>query len=277
MAQKVIAESFDSLYELLYEVNTRPKNEVMKDCDSSHKDDYDFTGTHSYEEAEKLAKYGYTELLPKIREGMKSCSKKIEKKVIKKERCLPKNMPVGYIPNVPNMLLGKPDSMINVIRTPQKVKVIEIIYVMDGNSGTNKELWIKAGAIILEAVKFIERANIRIKLSVCMYFARSGNEIAISTVKIKDFGDKLDLQKVCFPMAHPSMFRRIGFRWIETHPDIKEYGWSSGYGRSLSEDGKELTEYIKTPVHAYSISAHQIKGMDFDVIKVLNHFNCLKK
>lgn len=277
MAQKVIAESFDSLYELLYEVNTRPKNEVMKDCNSSYKNNYDFTGTHSYEEAEKLAKYGYTELLPKIREGMKSCSKKIEKKVIKKERCLPQNMPVGYIPNVPNMLLGRPDSMINVIRTPQKVKVIEIIYIMDGNGGTEKELWIKAGAIILEAVKFIERANIRIKLSVCMYFAGSGNEIAISTVKIKDFGDKLDLQKVCFPMAHPSMFRRIGFRWIETHPDIEENSWSYGYGRSLSEDGKDLTEYIKTPVHSYSISAHQIEKMNFDVVKVLNHFNCLRK
>ena len=78
-------------------------------------------------------------------------------------------------------------------------------------------------------------------------------------------------------MAHPSMFRRIGFRWMETQPDIKEYGWSKGYGRSLSEDGKELTEYIKTPVHAYSISAQQIKKMDFNVVKVLNHFNCLKK
>ena len=277
MAQKVITESFDSLYELLYEVDTRPKNAVMQQENSSHTGDFRFTGSNSYEEAEKLAKYGYTELLPKIREGMKSCSKKIEKKVIKKERCLPKNMPVGYIPNVPNMLLGKPDSMINVIRTPQKVKVIEIIYVMDGNCGTSKDLWIKAGAIILEAIKFIERANIRIKLSVCMYFAKSGNEIAISTVKIKDFGEKLDLQKVCFPMAHPSMFRRIGFRWIETQPDIKEDSWASGYGRSLSEDGKELTEYIKTPARAYSISAFQIEKMDFDVMKVLNHFNCLRK
>lgn len=277
MEKRLITESFDSLYELLYEVDTRPKNAVMQECNSSHKEDFDFTGTHSYEEAEKLAKYGYTELLPKIREGMKSCSKKIEKKVIKKERCLPQNMPVGYIPNVPNMLLGRPDSMINVIRTPQKVKVIEIIYIMDGNCGTDKQLWIDAGAIILEAIKFIERANIRIKLSVCMFFARSGNEVAISTVKIKDFGDKLDLQKVCFPIAHPSMFRRIGFRWIETHPDIEENGWSSGYGRSLSEGGKDLTEYIKTPVHSYSISAHQIKKMNFDVVKVLNHFNCLKK
>lgn len=234
MAQKVITESFDSLYELLYEVDTRPKNAVMQQENSSHTGDFRFTGSNSYEEAEKLAKYGYTELLPKIREGMKSCSKKIEKKVIKKERCLPKNMPVGYIPNVPNMLLGKPDSMINVIRTPQKVKVIEIIYVMDGNCGTSKDLWIKTGAIVLEAIKFIERANIRIKLSVCMYFAKSGNEIAISTVKIKDFGEKLDLQKVCFPIAHPSMFRRIGFRWMETQPDIKEDSWANGYGPNIS-------------------------------------------
>ena len=277
MEIRLITESFDSLYELLYEVDTRPKNAVMQECNSSHKANFDFTGTHSYEEAEKLAKYGYTELLPKIREGMKSCSKKIEKKVIKKECCLPQNMPVGYIPNVPNMLLGRPDSMINVIRTPQKVKVIEIIYIMDGNCDTDKQLWIDTGAIILEAIKFIERANIRIKLSVCMFFARSGNEVAISTVKIKDFGDKLDLQKVCFPMAHPSMFRRIGFRWLETHPDIKEDGWRFGYGRSMSEEGTELTEFIKTPVHSYSISAHQIKNMDFDVVKVLNHFNCLKK
>ena len=277
MSKTKIVESFNSLYELLYEVNTRPKNEVMKFKDSSHTENFEFTGSDSYEEAEELAKFGYTELLPKIREGMKACSKKIEKKVIKKERCLPKNMPVGYIPNVPNMLLGKPDSMINVVRTPQKVKVIEIFYVMDGNSSTKKELWIKAGAIILEAIKFIERANIRIKLSVCMYFAKAGNEIAVSTVKIKDFGEKLDLQKVCFPMAHPSMFRRIGFRWMETQPSIKDNNWNVGYGRSMSEDGEELNDYIKTPVNAYSISAKQIEKMGFDVTKVLNYFNCLNK
>ena len=51
MAQKVITESFDSLYELLYEVDTRPKNAVMRQENSSHTGGFEFTGSNSYEEA----------------------------------------------------------------------------------------------------------------------------------------------------------------------------------------------------------------------------------
>ena len=42
MAQKVITESFDSLYELLYEVDTRPKNAVMQQENSSHTGGFEF-------------------------------------------------------------------------------------------------------------------------------------------------------------------------------------------------------------------------------------------
>lgn len=273
----IIIERFDSLYKLLSTVKSRPNNRAMAEEDSSQSNGYEFTGSNSYEEAENLAKYGYKDILPTIREGMKSSSKKIAKKVLQKQRCLPQNMVVGYIPNIPNTLLGRPDTMINVVRSPQKVKVIEIVYLMDGNCYEDKELWIKAGAIVLEAIKFIERANIRIKLSVCMYFATTGRQTAISTVKIKDFGDKLDLQKVCFPIAHPSMFRRIGFKWIETNPDITDPDWCRGYGHCLSSNGKSLTEYMNLPPNSYSISAQQIKKMNFDVTEVLKHFNCLRK
>lgn len=42
--------------------------------------------------------------------------------------------------------------------------------------------------------------------------AQTGNETTFPTVVIKNYGQRFDLQKVCFPLAHPSMLRRIGFK-----------------------------------------------------------------
>ena len=68
---KIIKEHFKSIHSLLNTLNSRPNNSVMAIEDSSESGSYDFTGSHSYDEAVQLFKDGYVEILPKIMSKMK--------------------------------------------------------------------------------------------------------------------------------------------------------------------------------------------------------------
>ena len=56
------------------------------------------------------------------------------------------------------------------------------------------------------------------------------NEMASFTINVKQHSQKLNLLKLSFPLVHPSMLRRFGFKWLETTPDIKDRTFSKGYG-----------------------------------------------
>lgn len=268
----LIFEEFPNMHTMVEELASRPHNTIMKYENASVTEPKSFTGTSCYKEAESLAKYGYKEILNSLKDSTRINSNKLNKILLPTRKAIPKNMVVGCIPNVPNAILGRPDSMINIIKIPQKVKVMEIIYILSANCCTPKELFERAGPILLSALQFIEKRGIRVKLSVCFYFGECGCENAIGLVKIKDYGERLDLQRVSFPIAHPSILRRLGFRWLETVPNLSDRNWTSGYGRQLVGE-KYLGDFIKLPKNSYVISAQDIESMGFDTIKLLNFLN----
>jgi hypothetical protein len=47
-------------------------------------------------------------------------------------------------------------------------------------------------------------------------------------IKVKDSSQRMNLKQLAFPLAHPSMFRRIVFALIERLEDCKNFG--EGYG-----------------------------------------------
>ena len=55
----------------------------------------------------------------------------------------------------------------------------------------------------------------------------------ICKVKIKGANERLNISKLSFPMVHPSMLRRLFFRFIEVHSEVTE-GFVGGYGRPVS-------------------------------------------
>lgn len=225
---KVIRENFNSIQEMLNILNKRENNNVMRNCFSSQKKDSPgWYGTKSYEEAEELITNGYTEILDEIKAGIKFDASENSKIV-------PENNVFGYIPNVPNAMMNLPKSMIYSKRIPRKINTIDLVYCPCANGEVISKTYVKNGIKVLNVINSLEKNNIRIRLKVAIKCSECGNEVTLATVTLKNFKEKLNLQKICFPIAHSSMQRRFGFKWLETTPELTDHWWSVGYGRTTT-------------------------------------------
>lgn len=273
---KIVKEHFNSISEMMDIFDKRPNNKIMQyENSSSTKGDMHWYGTDSYEEASQLMRTGYTKIIPEIKQGLSKSAKVMSKSFSLMNARRQKNLPVGFIPNVPNAILNLPNSMIDMPIIPQKRKTMSIIYVMAGNCGCEAKMWINAGIALLTAIKIIERMGISVSIDVSFYCGSEEGEMAVGSVCVKHFGQPLDIQKLCFPLAHPSMFRRIGFKFLETTPVITKESFADGYGRgfeSCEREYKKLTETDKI----YVLSGQWIKNHDYKVEEILNYLNFSK-
>lgn len=267
---KIIKEHFDSIHQMLSVIESRKNNEVMSDRESSQTGDKSFTGTKSYSEAKELFQNGYTDILDKIKQGVSGNLKRTE---IRQRRNVQTGV-VGYAPHVPNAILGLPNSMIYTKSAPQKVKAVSIVVGITENCGTEADEFVKSGIAALGVVNALELRGYRVNLKVAFYVAQGGNERAFGTVSVKDYREHLDLQKLCFPLAHPSMFRRFGFKWLETSPEIKDTGWNWGYGSQLHDLAFIKENFLAD--NEYFINLEITKNNDYDSEKIIGYLNIEK-
>ena len=238
---KIVHEHFKNLHELMTTLEKRPNNSIMKDKHESIIGGSGFTGTESYKEAEQLMAHGYTKILPEIKKGMVQANASTSPM----QRRRVTTGVQGYAPHVPNAIQGLPNSMIRTESQMQKVKAVSIVYNMTRNAGTNEREFTKCGIVILSLVNKLELSGCRVNLKIACMTTKSRNELAICTVDVKSYAEHLDLQKLTFPVAHPSMFRRFGFKWLETVPTLTEHGYSMGYGKSVGCDNSSLMDAMK--------------------------------
>lgn len=227
---KCINESFKSIEYLIRSNEVRPNNYVFRNTHDSNANDESFTKTKSYEEAIELMRNGYTDPLEKIRRGVETAYKQInvQKTAVKTDI-------VGYAPCVPNAILGIPKTMINKENAAKKSKVFTIYYSVGGAWSVSADDFIKSGITVLSIINSFETNGYRVALKLVFFNASEGDEKAFAYINVKDYRQPIDLKKLTFPFCHPSMLRRIGFRWIETQPEIKNR-WDCGYG--WSDDSK---------------------------------------
>lgn len=232
--------------------------------------DNDWYGTNNYEEAKNLIIKGFTDILDKLRLGIQKTVEShntpdTSKSYIIEDVC-------GYVPIIPNYLQGLPKSMFHRQSVTRKIKTIHLIYGPSANSGVSPENFIKAGIALLSAIKTIEKSNITIKLD-CMFFASfTEQEAVIGLVQVKDYKDRLDLQKLCFPMAHPSMERRIGFKFLETIPELEDPDFTYGYGSAPNLTN--LKGILKLPKDTVLLTLKLINGqLNNDPCKIIEYIN----
>lgn len=270
MPTRIIKEHFKSIHEMLSVIESRPNNEVMANKHESRDNGKGFTGTRTYNEAKEIFQNGYTDILDKIKSGVSANLKRTE---IRQRRNVQTGV-VGYAPHVPNAILGLPNSMIYTKTAPQKVKAVSIVVCTSENAGTEVEEFIKSGVAALGVVNALELRGYRVNLKVAFYVARCGNERAFGTVSVKDCGEHLDLQKLCFPLAHPSMLRRFGFKWMETQPEIKDHEWAWGYGGQIN-DIKFIRENFLSD-NEYFINLKITRENEYDPEKIIEYLNIEK-
>lgn len=263
--KRVVIEEFNSIDKFIKIINARENNHIMRNEHSSRNEDYSFTKTKSYKEAEELLKFGYEDILPQIQKQM---NKKMKGQI--SQRRMPYNHVVGFAPNVPNAIRGIPQSMINKTVVANKSRTVSIIYSPTGCGHISADEFVKCGVVILNVINNLELNGIRVNLKIANKVSEDNyqqNECCFCCVKVKDYRDHLDLKKLAFPIAHPSFFRRFGFKWLETVPTLTSSKWSSGYGATISI--QKFKEYFPNDK---LIDIRDVRDMNYDVEKIIDSF-----
>lgn len=233
----VISERYDSIDSFLRTTEARTENSVFagrRTC-SSKNDDSSFSMTKSFDEAMGLLRNGWEEPLAEIKAGVDRNFK--SNAVRNKNR--PQTGVVGYAPCVPNAIMGLPNSMIMTEKTPTKVKAVTILFSVSVTAGYGANQILKSGINVLNIVNNLELAGYRVKLDIEFFSSRESGDLCSVRVNVKDWRQPLDLKKLAFPVSHPSMFRRLGFRWLETVPALTNTGYYMGYGSSHFKENYE--------------------------------------
>ena len=229
---------FDSLNEFESYITNTPLNETFRwQKLSSTNGSYSFTQTQSYEEATKLLKDGWSSMAQEITKKLNVIKNQVVNEHVQKILY----DVVGFQASVPRYLQGIPTSMVNKKLVPVKQKVITLDKDISYNASIKTEQIIEASVQTLQLIKKIEAQGIRVNLNL-VWGVAAGDTKEVAKVRLKSANERLNISKLSFPLVHPSMLRRLCFRYLEVAPTVtKSYTW--GYGAPL--DGSQLKTYCK--------------------------------
>ena len=229
---------FDSLNEFESYITNTPLNDTFRwQKLSSTNGSYSFTQTQSYEEATKLLKDGWSSMAHDLTKKLNVIKNQVVNEHVQKILY----DVVGFQASVPRYLQGIPTSMVNKKLVPVKQKVITLDKDISYNASIKTEQIIEASVQTLQLIKKIEAQGIRVNLNL-VWGVAAGDTKEVAKVRLKSANERLNISKLSFPLVHPSMLRRLCFRYLEVAPTVtKSYTW--GYGAPL--DGSQLKTYCK--------------------------------
>lgn len=191
-----------------------------------------FTGTASFEQADNLRRKGDKKSLAMLNEYKIKFDKYIQYN--KGYKMKQRNDIHGFVPIVPNAIIGLPLSMINQSREAKKVKGIDILYNISIRCSTETKDMARKGAIMLSLIDALERKGFRVNLkvgSVCM--KRNTVHGVITTMKRYD--EPLNIRKLAYYLVNPSCLRRTFFKLKESISELTDVT-NSGYGTNSKFD-----------------------------------------
>ena len=215
---------------------------------------YNFTGTHSLEEAKKFMKKGDRGSYDMVIK-MKKLTDSLFRYDIAPRR---KNVlsVEGYQPHVPNAIKGLPNSMFNTKTVNTDKKVIDVFYnssISWDNSSNNLAF---RGALLLSAMQTLESRGYSVNLYVGKISYDSSTRTNVGyIVNIKRSLDRLNVFKTAFYIVNPSFLRRISFRISEVEHDLLDIT-HNGYGRATNREKirEEVDNYILSNAVIYDDS-----------------------
>ena len=231
--RKVVYENFKSISELLSTMEKRPiRNQAFKEKDNIAsqriEENKPWSGTTDYNQAMEIMRSGYKDPLEKMKKAILKIGQNE-----KANRPKLKNDFVGFVPHVPNTLMGLPITMINKEKQAHTAKTIHLFYSISTASKVGPEDMVKGGINFISLVNSLEKQGYRVKIDIISSMA-TDKTLSSFSVNVKEYGQKLNLLKLTFPLVHPSMLRRIAFKWLETNLELKDKNFTAGYGTPLS-------------------------------------------
>lgn len=191
-----------------------------------------FTGTASFEQADNLRRKGDKKSLAMLNEYKIKFDKYIQYNNGYKIK--QRNDIHGFVPIVPNAIIGLPLAMINQSRETKKVKGIDILYNVSVKCSTSRKDITRKGAVMLSLIDALERKGFRVNLkvgSVCM----GGNTVHGVITTMKRYDEPLNIRKLAYYLVNPSCLRRTFFKLEETISELTDIT-NDGYGDNAKFD-----------------------------------------
>ena len=196
-------------------------------------------GTKNWEECIDLLKNGWEDGGKTITQKLKDVSKVDCKDTVVKQLF----DVVGFQASVPRYLQGIPTSMINQKRVVQKQKVVTISKSVAFTANFTANDIIEESVKCLRIIKKIEAQGIRCNLNIINITKNFSGEAICVKVRIKNANERLNIGKLAFLVAHPSVKRRLLFRFVEVFDETNR-SWFPDYGVSVM-DKKSLDKYAE--------------------------------
>lgn len=257
---------FDSMSEYIKFLDSKPQIESNNAKTYGWSAKY-FTGTMNYNEAIELAIKGWSavsvELTKKLNISSKSIgtSKDMQKYLSQ----------AGFQAIVPLYLNGCPNNMMNQKMVVKKQKIINVVKSVGFRGGESVEKIKNESVKTLMLVKMLESKGYRVNLYTLNGF-RVNSGYYYVRVKVKSANENLNISKLAFPLVHPSMLRRLNFRFREIECNANH----DGIGGSLYSKEENKLAIKKDEIFVPSFMQYSIddikdlsdieKGLSFEEI-----------
>lgn len=253
---------FDSLNSFIEYCDSVTKSNFKNGKQSSITASPDFTGSDSYAHASMLVREGWQDgaekLTESLNEGVAIGNNHYSANV--------QHLDVaGGAPIISEWLGGNPECMINTA-DPIELPVVTVIVHIGALCNVATKRMINRGVGLLLACHHIEMSGATVQIfaysnQVSQY--KRAKHWADCMVQIKAPSDPFDVHVMAYALAHPSMFRRHGFRIIEGLPKPYAEQFCSGYGiQGELTDVEQDDTSIKADWYIPGIS--QDRGCNYD-------------
>lgn len=218
---------------------------------------YASTGTENYAEADEMITAGYPE-------GLKALKAVTADKTPQRASYDIYKSQIGFLPSVGDVVAGNPVNMYNVRKSVRATtKVVDV--VIDNNYGcsaTTEE--IERNAVeITTALLRLEKSGYRVGLHILNGGVHYKSDDTYFIVTIKKPNQAIDLQRLSYPMLHPSFFRRHCFAVFERLNKL-----TPGLARLDNEAEKHIPEVNSSLAKAKFVRAREGKTAD-EIVKIV--------
>lgn len=191
-----------------------------------------FTGTENFNEAIDMLHSGWVDKAKDLTKRLKGIERDMAP-VMKQQRAI---SVAGYQPIVPLFLAGQPANMVGTRLQPVKQKVITVVKSISYNGNVSTGEWTEQGLKALAVVKKLEANGYRVNVDIVRggYGNYDKTNGVACRVRVKSANERLNVSKLAFTMCHPSIQRRLMFRFTETYPRCGS-GFVSSYGMTFTK------------------------------------------
>jgi hypothetical protein len=231
---KYYHEYFDSLHSFSSFIETAPKTTSDDASTKEGGDRTEFTGTPTYKVADDMMKSAT--LWNEAHAYIEKIKAKLPTLQGKGTRITFENEFAGGSVNMGRYLQGKPDTMKRMHRTEasKRGKIVDLYFDPCLSGGIPTSQMMNYGIAVYSFVNTLEQDGYRVNLFVAAT-NNSKNGYQVCTIKIKDSSEPLEMNSMLYAAAHPSMFRRHIFAYLE-----RMWYFQTGHGRVA-----ELSRYTR--------------------------------